>query len=162
MRAVDKFDHRLGWKFGTYAVWWIRQGVTRALSDTSRLVRIPCHHIDMPRQIEQVRVDFRSKRHREPTTEEIAKRLKVAPDVVRSMQALAHQPHSLDNYLEESDDEIFHGALATSSRPGARRGSGPPTVERPDCRAASLFAAARPGRDRICAMACAMQPAHAR
>jgi RNA polymerase primary sigma factor len=64
MRAVDKYDHRLGWKFGTYATWWIRQGITRALADTSRTVRLPCHWGGMLREIERAQGDLASRNRR--------------------------------------------------------------------------------------------------
>src|SRR4029079_4349477 len=72
MRAVDKYDHRLGFKFGTYATWWIRQGITRALSDLSRTVRVPCHQIGMIGAIERARGELTVRHEREPTEEEVA------------------------------------------------------------------------------------------
>ena len=72
MRAVDKYEHRLGFKFGTYATWWIRQGITRALADHARTVRVPCHQVGMLAAIERVRGELLAKHGREPTVEEIA------------------------------------------------------------------------------------------
>ena len=112
MRAVDKFDYRLGWKFGTYATWWIRQGVTRALSDTSRTVRMPCHRIGMLREIEQVQADSILKNRRAATTEEIAKKLKATPEEVRSVLAAGRQTVSLDDTFGGRDDDSFHTILA--------------------------------------------------
>ncbi len=113
MRAVDKFDYRLGWKFGTYATWWIRQGVTRALSDTSRTVRIPCHWGGVLRQIEQVQADFAAKHRREPTQEEIATQLKVTPAEVQSILASGRQPVNFDgNYRVDGEDDSFLNILA--------------------------------------------------
>jgi RNA polymerase primary sigma factor len=112
MRAVDKFDYRLGWKFGTYATWWIRQGVTRALSDTSRTVRMPCHWLGMHREIERVQTDLAFKNRREPTTEEIAKKLRISPAQLRSFRALDRQPLSLDDHYCDGDEDSFHNVLA--------------------------------------------------
>jgi RNA polymerase primary sigma factor len=113
MRAVDKFDHRLGWKFGTYATWWVRQGVTRALADTSRTVRLPCHRGGMLREIERVQAEFMVKNRREPTAEEIAMQLKVTPADVRSVLAFGHQPLSLDGgYNPDGEEDSFVNILA--------------------------------------------------
>jgi RNA polymerase primary sigma factor len=112
MRAVDKFDHRLGWKFGTYATWWVRQGVTRALADKSRTVRAPYHWAGKFRDIEVVRSEFMARHHLEPTTEEIAKALDVAPAEVRSTLALGRRPLSLDGDFGDGDEEGFHNILA--------------------------------------------------
>lgn len=112
MRAVDKFDHRLGWKFGTYASWWIRQGIQRGLSDTSRLVRVPCHWTGMFGEVERAQTEFTNKHHREPTPAEIAKKLRVAPAEIRAMLALGKQPASLDEHHASGEDaQNLHGLL---------------------------------------------------
>lgn len=105
MRAVDKFDHRLGWKFGTYATWWIRQGIHRGLSDTSRMVRVPCHWIGMVGKVEHAQAELTNTHHRQPTPEEIAKKLNVAPTEIRAVLALGKQPVSLDEHHVSGDDE---------------------------------------------------------
>jgi len=87
MRAVDKFDYRLGWKFGTYATWWIRQGITRGLADTSRTVRVPCHRLALVREVERLQADLGIRNRREPTVEEIAQELQLAPAEVRALLA---------------------------------------------------------------------------
>jgi RNA polymerase primary sigma factor len=112
MRAVDKFDHRLGWKFGTYATWWVRQGVTRALSDTSRMVRMPCHRIGMLREIEQVQADSILENRRAATPEEIARKLKASPAEVRSVLAAGRQTVSLDVTFGDRDEDSFHSIFA--------------------------------------------------
>jgi RNA polymerase primary sigma factor len=112
MRAVDKFDYRLGWKFGTYATWWVRQGVMRALSDTSRTVRMPCHRIGMLREIEQVQAVLILENRRAATTEEIAKKLKATPAEVRSVLAAGRQTVSLDETFGDRDDDSFHSIFA--------------------------------------------------
>jgi RNA polymerase primary sigma factor len=105
MRAVDKFDHRLGWKFGTYATWWIRQGITRALSETSRTVRLPCHRGGMLREIERLQGEFTVTNYREPTLEELASRLKITPAEVQSILASEREPVSLDSNYQSTDGE---------------------------------------------------------
>src|SRR5206468_5480018 len=87
MRAVDKFDHRLGWKFGTYATWWIRQGITRALADHSRTVRVPSHQVSVLRAMDRVRGEATVRQGREPTADEIASTLHITPQEVRALEA---------------------------------------------------------------------------
>jgi RNA polymerase primary sigma factor len=112
MRAVDKFDYRLGWKFATYATWWIRQGVTRAVADTSRTVRIPSHRHGMVREIEQMEADFTVKQRRRPTMEEIAEELEVTPGEIRSILAFSRQPSSLDDHFGEDEEDGLRAILA--------------------------------------------------
>jgi RNA polymerase primary sigma factor len=95
MRAVDKFEHRLGFKFGTYATWWIRQGIQRALADNARTVRVPCHQVGILAAIERVRGELLVKLSREPTIEEIARVLGTSPEETRSLRAVARTPISL-------------------------------------------------------------------
>jgi RNA polymerase primary sigma factor len=99
MRAVDKFEHRLGFKFGTYATWWIRQGITRALADHARTVRVPCHQVTTLAAIERIRGELVAKHGREPTIEEIAATLGVSADEARSLRAVARHPISLQEPL---------------------------------------------------------------
>jgi RNA polymerase primary sigma factor len=112
MRAVDKFDYRLGWKFGTYATWWIRQGVTRALSDTARIVRVPSHRENLLREVEQVEADLTAQKRREPTVEDIANELQVTPAEVQSILAASRHPLSLNAPFTEDEDDSFQGILA--------------------------------------------------
>jgi RNA polymerase primary sigma factor len=95
MRAVDKFEHRMGFKFGTYATWWIRQGIQRALADNARTVRVPCHQVSLLAAIERVRGELLVQSGREPTIEEIAKVLGTSPEEAKSLRAVARQPLSL-------------------------------------------------------------------
>jgi RNA polymerase primary sigma factor len=95
MRAVDKFEHRLGFKFGTYATWWIRQGIQRALADNARTVRVPCHQVGILAAIERVRGELLVQLSREPTIEEIAGVLGTSPEETRSLRAVARTPISL-------------------------------------------------------------------
>src|SRR5262245_23276704 len=99
MRAVDKYEHRMGFKFGTYATWWIRQGITRALNDHARTVRVPCHQAGTLAAIERVRGELTAMSGREPTVEEIAATLGVTPAETRSLRVVARQPVSLHEPL---------------------------------------------------------------
>ena len=95
MRAVDKYEHRMNFKFGTYATWWIRQGITRALADNARTVRVPCHQIATLSAIERLRGELSAATGREPSIEEISKRLGVKTDDTRSLRAVGRHPVSL-------------------------------------------------------------------
>ena len=95
MRAVDKFEHRMGFKFGTYATWWIRQGIQRALADHARTVRVPCHQVSILAAIERVRGELIVQTGREPTIEEVPAVLGTSPEEAKSLRAVARQPLSL-------------------------------------------------------------------
>jgi RNA polymerase primary sigma factor len=99
MRAVDKYEHRLGFKFGTYATWWIRQGITRALADHARTVRVPCHQVGMLAAIERVRGELSVQNGREPSVEEIAAALDVTPEETQSLRVVSRHPVSLHEPL---------------------------------------------------------------
>jgi len=99
MRAVAKYEHRLGYKFGTYATWWIRQGITRALADHARTVRVPCHQVGTLAAIERVRGELSILHGREPTLEEIAKVLGVSTEEAQSLRIVARHPVSLHEPL---------------------------------------------------------------
>jgi RNA polymerase primary sigma factor len=95
MRAVDKFEHRLGYKFGTYATWWIRQGITRALADHARTIRVPCHQVGMLAAVERVRNELSSLNGKEPTAEEIAKIVGVSAEETQLLRIVAKNPLSI-------------------------------------------------------------------
>ncbi len=95
MRAVDKYEHRMNFKFGTYATWWIRQGITRALADHARTVRVPCHQIATLSAIERVRGELAVATGREPSIEEISKILGVKPSDTKSLRIVGKHPISL-------------------------------------------------------------------
>jgi RNA polymerase primary sigma factor len=99
MRAVDKYEHRLGYKFGTYATWWIRQGITRALADHARTIRVPCHQVGTLAAVERVRGELSVASGREQTVEEIAKVLGVTAEETASLRAVSRHPVSLHEPL---------------------------------------------------------------
>jgi RNA polymerase primary sigma factor len=114
MRAVDKYDHRLGFKFGTYATWWIRQGITRALADHARTVRVPSHQVGQLAAIERVRGELMLELAREPKIEEIAKRLKTTPETIRSLQGIGRHPISLDEPVGGDEEFSLQDSLHSS------------------------------------------------
>ncbi len=99
MRAVDKYEYRMEFKFGTYATWWIRQGITRALADHARTVRVPCHQVGTLAAMERVRGELAVEIGREPTVEEIAASLGVSAEETRSLRVVARHPVSLHEPL---------------------------------------------------------------
>jgi RNA polymerase primary sigma factor len=99
MRAVDKYEHLLGFKFGTYATWWIRQGITRALADHARTIRVPCHQVGTLAAVERVRGELSIQQGREPTVEEIAAVLGVTAEETQSLRVVARHPVSLHEPL---------------------------------------------------------------
>ena len=120
MRAVDKYEHRLGFKFGTYATWWIRQGITRALADHARTVRVPCHQVGMLAAIERVRGELTVANGREPTIEEIAAILGVSANETRSLRVVGRHPVSLHEPLGGDGERALEDFLsaADNSNPG--------------------------------------------
>src|SRR5262249_55376450 len=96
MRAVDKYDHRLGFKFGTYASWWVRQAITRALADHSRTVRVPYHCAATLVAVERVRGELVARHGREPAEEEVAAALGIAAVQLRALRTVGRPPLSLD------------------------------------------------------------------
>jgi RNA polymerase primary sigma factor len=116
MRAVDKYDYRLGFKFGTYATWWIRQGITRALSDLSRTVRVPCHRVGLLGALERVRGELTVRLGREPNVAEVAVELGITVEEAHSLRAVAQQPLSLHETFGD-DDQSAASFLADRSEP---------------------------------------------
>jgi len=107
MRAVDKYEYRRGYKFSTYATWWIRQAITRAIADHARTIRIPVHMIETMSRIRTASKNLLQKLGREPTTEEIAEEAKMTIEEARRVLKISKHPISLDRPIGESEDSYF-------------------------------------------------------
>jgi RNA polymerase primary sigma factor len=107
MRAVDKFEYARGFKFSTYATWWIRQAITRAIADQSRTIRVPVHMIDTMSKVRQVTRDLIQEFGREPSIEETAKRAGLSIEDARVVIKMARQPLSLDQPVGDHEDSYF-------------------------------------------------------
>jgi RNA polymerase primary sigma factor len=107
MRAVDKYEYRRGYKFSTYATWWIRQAITRAIADHARTIRIPVHMIETMSKLRNISKQLMQELGREPTIEEIAKRAKMSVSETRRVLKISRHPISLDRPVGESEDSYF-------------------------------------------------------
>ncbi|NUO08618.1 MAG: RNA polymerase sigma factor RpoD [Candidatus Brocadia sp.] len=107
MRAVDKYEYRRGYKFSTYATWWIRQAITRSIADQARTIRIPVHMIETMSKIRNVSKKLLQERGREPTIEEIAKEVKITVGEARRVLKISRHQISLDRPVGESEDSSF-------------------------------------------------------
>jgi len=106
MKAVEKFEYQRGYKFGTYATWWIRQAITRAIADQARTIRIPVHMIEVINKLNRASRNLVQELGREPTLEEIAKKMGISLDHVQKVLKIGKKPVSLETPIGEDDSRL--------------------------------------------------------
>jgi RNA polymerase primary sigma factor len=115
MKGADKFDYRRGYKFSTYATWWIRQAITRSIADQARTIRVPVHMIETINKLNRISRQMLQEMGREPLPEELAERMEISEDKVRKVLKIAKQPLSMETPIGDDEDAHLGDFIADQS-----------------------------------------------
>jgi RNA polymerase primary sigma factor len=117
MKAVDKFEYRRGYKFSTYATWWIRQAITRSIADQARTIRIPVHMIETINKLNRISRQMLQEMGREPTPEELGERMDMPEDKIRKVLKIAKEPISMETPIGDDEDSHLGDFIEDASIP---------------------------------------------